>query len=283
MKEKDESTEPLKDNNEEKKSTQEEIKTKSEENKEKLSNNQRQFNNDKKYDMNFYASQKHLFDRKAQKKNPLVNITKKSLQTEYISEVNYLLQKMIFIFFLSILIFVEDFLILRNYKLYTEVTLSQIFSAFTIFNSLFLLVELYREALRDQFRHNLFRLFSIFLCIFNICLFVSESMNIYTIYNKIQMRKEKCKTNKRYCGDKNINTIILVFNCIHIFGILFFANFPIWLGFRSLKILLGCDNEVYQKQLLELENENNDNKGKTDKKNKKDDSKKKKKEHLKKE
>lgn len=257
---------------------QEELKQKIEYNKERLSN-QKQLYDDKKNDMSFYASQRHLFDRKKPKQNPLVNITIKSLQTEYISEVNYLLQKLIFILILSILIFVEDFLIVRNYKLYSEVTLSQIFSAFTFFISIFLIVELYRDGLRDQFRHNLFRLFGVFFSISTICLFIFESMNIYAIYHKIQIRKEKCKANILQCGDKNINNIILIFNVVHIFGIAIFAYFPIWFGIKSFKVLIGCDYEVYQKQLLE--NEKNENKGKDNEKEKKEIPKKDKKKHLK--
>ena len=286
MKEKNESKEQKNDSKEklsqkiskEKLAQQGELKRKLEYNKERLSN-QKQLYNDKKDDMSFYASHRHLFDHKKPKQNPLVNITKISLQTEYISEVNYLLQKLIFILILSILIFVETFLIIKNYKLYNEVTLSQIFSSFTFFISIFLIVELYREGLRDQFRHSLFRLFGIFFSISTICLFVSELMNIYAIYHKMQIRKEKCKANKFHCGDKAINTIILIFNVVHIFGIAIFAYFPIWFGIKSFKMLIGWDYEVYQKQLLE--NEKNENKGKDNKNEKKEVPKKDKKEHLK--
>ena len=91
--------------------------------------------------------------------------------------------------------------------------------------------------------------------------------------------KEKCKANILQCGDKNINNIILIFNVVHIFGIAIFAYFPIWFGIKSFKILIGCDYEVYQKQLLE--NEKNENKGKDNEKEKKEIPKKDKKKHLK--
>lgn len=288
MKEKEDSKIEEKENNnedelseqllKEKRFEQAELKRSLEYSKERLAHQKRFY--DDENNKKFYESQKHLLNRKAEKKNPLVNITKKNLQTEYVNEVHYLFKKFIFITILSLLIFIEAFLILQNYKIYNEVTLSQIFSAFTFFNTFFLMVELYREALRDQFRHNLFRLFSVFFSIFNICLFITESMNIYIIYEKIQYRKNKCKIDIRFCGDTNINNIILVFNCIHLIGIFYFVNFPIWLGYRSFKILVGCDYEVYQKQLLE--NEKDEKKGKDEKKEKKG-TLKNKKEHLKKE
>jgi len=262
----------------EKRYEQAELKRRLEYSKERLAH-QKHFYDDE-INKKLQQSQKHLLDHKAEKKNPLVNITKKNLQTEYVNEVHYLFKKFIFITILSLLIFIETILILQNYKIYSEVNLSQIFSAFTFFNTIFLMVELYREALRDQFRHNLFRLFSIFLSIFNICLFITESMNIYIIYEKIQYRKNKCQMDVKFCGDTIINNIILVFNCIHLIGIFYFVNFPIWLGYRSFKILVRCDYEVYQKQLLE--NEKNEKKGKDDEKEKKG-TLKDKKEHLKKE
>lgn len=209
-----------------------------------------EFYDDKK-NKEIYEKQRHLLDRNVKKQNPLVDITKKEFQTEYIFEVNYILKKLFIIFFLSILIFIETFIITRNYKLYNYVALSQIFSAFTFFNAFFLIVELYRDALRDQLRHNLYRLFSIFLFIFFICLFVSESLNIYTIHYKIEERNQLCKQNISHCGDKNINNILFVFNCVNGLGMILIAYFPIWLGLRSFKILIGCDYEVIQKQLLE--------------------------------
>ena len=233
--------------------------------------------------MNKFLSQRHLYDHKKEKKDPLINITNKNLQTEYISEVTNLFIKLFLIIFISILIFIQDYLILKNYKSFNEVILSQIFSAFTFFNSIFLVVELYREALRDQLRNILFRLFSIFLSVLSICSFSTEFMNIYTIYNKIQFRKEICRKDKKRCGDNLVNNIILVLSFFIGILIVFLFYFIIYLGFRSFKIIFGCDLEVFQKQILEDKKEMKDEKGKKDniKNNKKEKLKNNKEEHLK--
>ena len=233
--------------------------------------------------MNKFLSQRHLYDHKREKKDPLINITNKNLQTEYISEVTHLFIKLFLIILLSILIFIQDYLILLNYKSYNEVILSQIFCAFTFFNSTFLIVELYREALRDQLRNVLFRLFSIFLSILSNCLFSTEIMNIYTIYYKIQNRKEICKKDKKRCGDNLVNNVILVLSFIIGILIIFLFYFSIYIGFRSFKIIFGCDLEVFQKQIIEDKKEMKDEKGKKEdiKNNKKEKLKNNKEEHLK--
>ena len=227
-----------------------------------------------------FLSQRHLYDHKSPKTITLVNITKKELQTEYIAEVHYIFKRIIFSMIISIITFIQSLIILHNYKNYTEVILSQIFSAFTFFISFFLIVEIYRDALRDQFRNNLFRLFSIFLSVFIICLIASEIMNTNIIYNKIKVRKEKCQKDKRHCGDTNANYVILALGAIHIIGFIFIFNFPIYLGFRSIKILFGYDYEVYQRQMIENEKENKEV-DKKEIKNHKENSSKIKKEHFK--
>ena len=230
--------------------------------------------------MKHFRAQRHLYDHKKEKKNSLVNITQKFLQTEYIEEVHYIFKRLIFSIVLSILIFIQSLLIFHNYKNYTEVILSQIFSAFTFFTSFFLIVEIYRDALRDILRSYLFRLFSIFLTIFIFCLYVSQSMNTYIIYKKIKIRKVKCENDKKYCGDTFVNNLILVLSSIHIIGFIIIFYFSIWMGYRAFRILFGCDYEVYQKQIFE----NDKNKKKTDKKennNDKENASKNIKEHLK--
>ena len=207
-------------------------------------------------DINKFLSQRHLYDHKKEKKDLLINIIDKNLQLEYMSEVNNIFKKIIFTLFLSILIFIQTLLILHNYKNYNEVLLSQIFSAFVFFNSFFLIVQIYRQALRDAYRSKLFRLFSLFLSTFYICLFLIQLMNIYIIYHKIQIRKKKCASNKKFCEDSTVNTIILVLSFIHLILFIIINIFPICLGYRSIKILFYCDYEVYQKQLLENEKKN---------------------------
>jgi len=234
-----------------------------------------------------FLSQRHLYDHKKEKKDPLIDIIDKNLQQEYVSEIYYIFKKFIFIIILSIFVFIQTLLILHNYKIYDEVLLSQIFSCFLFFNSFFLIVQLYREALRDIFRNKLFRFFSLILSIFCICLFYYQLMNIYIIYDKINIRKEKCKKNEKYCDDYTVNNVILVLSLIHLFLILCINFFPIMLGYRAIKILFGCDLDVYQKQLSENEKKNkndekkDNNKEKTSKNDKEKPKNKNNKKHLK--
>jgi len=197
-----------------------------------------------------------LYNHNKVKKDPIINITKKELQTEYLTEVNYILVKILCLLLFSIISFAQSLLILHNYKNYSEVLLKEIFSAFLFFNSIFLLFELYREGLRDQMRYVIFRLFAVFLSLIFICYSLSEIMNTYVIYNKIKLRKEKCRKNKALCGDTIVNNIILILSIVDFIGIIYLFNFPLWLGFRSIKILLKKELEVLQKQLLENEKKN---------------------------
>jgi hypothetical protein len=269
--------------------------------------NKDKFMNQKIYygpeNLNQYYTQRHLHDHKMEKKDPLIDITEKDLQSEYINEVNYILTNLIMFIILSIMIYIQALLIHKNYKNYDALMLSQIYSAFTFFNSLFLIVELYRNALRDQYRYTLFRLFSIFFTIFSISLFASELWNTYSIYYKIQLRNEKCKENLRYCLGARVNKIILILSYICSIGLIIFLRFPIWFGYRSIRIIIGFDFEVFKKKKKGKEkekkkegkekNNKNDKKDKDEKnkekkgkdkgndKNKNNKSKKNKKEHLK--
>lgn len=245
-------------------------------------NNQSNFYPQENNANNIY-SQRHLYDHRKEKQDTLINIIDKNLQIEYISEVKCIFIELILMMFFSILVFSQSLLILHNYKNYNEVLLSQIFSAFLFFNTFFLIVELYRDALRDTFRNKLFRLFSLFLTSFFICLSYSQIMNIYIIYNKILIRKEKCKNNFKFCEDTTVNNVILVLSVLHIIFFFIINVFPIRLGYRSIKVLFGCDLEVYQKQILENEKKNKKDENKNKDKNVlKDNSKNKnRKEHLK--
>ena len=115
------------------------------------------------------------------------------------------------------------------------------------------------------------------------CSFITEFMNIYTIYNKIQIRKDICKKDKSRCGDNLVNNVILVLSCIIGILIIFLTYFPICLGYRSIKIIFGCDLEVFQKQIIEDKKEMKNEKGKKEeiKNNKKEELKNDKKEHIK--
>ena len=45
--------------------------------------------------------------------------------------------------------------------------------------------------------------------------------------------------------------IILALSCLHLCGILLLIKFQMWLGFNSIRVLLGYELEVIQKQILE--------------------------------
>lgn len=97
------------------------------------------------------------------------------------------------------------------------------------------------------------------------------------------IRKEKCKKNFKFCEDTTVNNVILVLSVLHIIFFFIINVFPIRLGYRSIKVLFGCDFEVYQKQILENEKKNKKDENKNKDKNAlKDNSKNKnRKEHLK--
>ena len=129
------------------------------------------------YEQNYkqqYEAQRHLHVHEKNKKDPLINITKKNLQEEYTKEVTYLLRNFIIFLILSILTYLQVIIILRNYKKFDAAILSQIFSAFTFFNSFLLIVEIYRNALRDLFRYCSFRLF----CVFFTIMFIKNNLVI---------------------------------------------------------------------------------------------------------
>ena len=206
-----------------------------------------------------FEQQRHLYDHKKEKRDPLISIYSKHLQEEYISEVNYILRNSIITIILSLIIILHDFLILKNFKSYDENVISLIFSSFSFFISILLIIELYRNALLDQIRYTLHKLFSLFLSLFLLCIFVSQSINSFIVYNKIKEKKEKCKTKKIGCGNTLLFNIILILNGLYFCVALFLIKFQMWLGFNSIKVLFGCELEVFQKQILE------------DKKSKKDD------------
>lgn len=261
----------------------EELKRKLEYNMERLSHQRMFYEED---DNNKFAAKRHLYDHSREIMDSLINITNKDLQLEYSNEVTSLLKILIIYIVLSISVFIQIFLIIKAFKSNEIVTISLISCSFTFFLGFFLLIELYRDALRDQFRYISFRVISIFYTFVTISLFILEFWNIRNLNEKIQEREESCKKNKRFCPQNLKNNILLIFIYLNIFLIGIFLIFPIKLGFKSIKILIGCDFEVFQKQLKQNENsntkENKDkNKDKKEDKNKIDKSKKNGKEHLK--
>ena len=205
-----------------------------------------------------FYSQRHLYERQKDKKDPLINIYSKNLQEEYINEVNYILRNSIITIIIAIIILVQAFLIIKNFKSYTENILSLIFGCFVFFNSLLVIIELYRNALRDQIRFKLHKLFSLFLSTFLLALFVCQILNSFTVYGKIKLKKEKCQMKKIGCSHMLIYNIILALSCLHLFGILLIIKFQMWLGFNSIRVLLGYQLEVIQKQILEDKNDKKD-------------------------
>ena len=207
-----------------------------------------------------FDQQRHLYEHKKDKQDPLINIYSKPLQEEYLNEFNYISRNSIISIILSILILIQSYLILKHFRLYSENVLTLIFGSFTFFISFLVLIELYRNALRDQIRFKLHKLFSLILSIFLLCLIISQIINSYIAYDKIKKKQELCEKNEKGCGYMLIYNIILILICVNLLGIIFMIKFQIWLGYNSIAILLGCQLEVIEKQILEDKNEQKGNK-----------------------
>ena len=145
----------------EKKEIKKNMKTKEENDNIKIPKNMYEKQEDEHLKKLFYQ-QRHLYEHKKDKKDPLINIYSPHLQEEYINEMNYIWRNSIISILISILIISQNYLIHKNYKLYTEIVFCFFLSFFSIFLSSLLMIELYRNALRDQLRYKLFRLFSSF-------------------------------------------------------------------------------------------------------------------------
>ena len=256
----------------EKKEIKKNMKTKEENDNIKIPKNMYEKQEDEHLKKLFYQ-QRHLYEHKKDKKDPLINIYSPHLQEEYINEVNYIWRNSIISIIISILIISQNYLIHKNYKLYTEIVFCFFLSFFSIFLSSLLMIELYRNALRDQLRYKLFRLFSSLLFLTLICLIAFQISNSYTIYEKIKQRNEKSNKNRRnndllmnLFDINNINNIIIILGYFIIIGIILLSKFVFWLGFTNIKKLFG-DLEVFQKQILEDQKENKVNGNKNIKEN----------------
>ena len=235
----------------EKKDSQKNIK-KEENNKEQVNPSNNLYDGQEEHLRKLFYQQRHLFEHKKDKKDPLINIYSKHLKEEYINEVNYIWINSILTIILSTLIIVQNYLILKNFKLYTEIIICFFTGFFAIFLASLLLIELYRNALRDQIRYKLFKMFSIFLSITLLFLFVYQIKNMLVIYQKIKHRSHKRDKETKHI---DINNIILILGYISVVGIILLIKFQFWLGYNFIKFLCG-ELEVFQKQILEDKKEN---------------------------
>ena len=235
----------------EKKDIQKHIK-KEENNKEQVNQSNNLYDGQEEHLRKLFYQQRHLFEHKKDKKDPLINIYSKHLKEEYINEVNYIWINSILTIILSTLIIIQNYLILKNFKLYTEIIICFFSGFFAIFLASLLLIELYRNALRDQIRYKLFKMFSIFLSITLFFLFVYQIKNMLVIYQKIKHRSQKRDKETKHI---DINNIILILGYISVVGIILLIKFQIWLGYNFVKFLFG-ELEVFQKQILEDKKEN---------------------------
>lgn len=220
-----------------------------------------------------FNQQRHLYEHKKDKKDPLINIYSPRLKEEYINEVNYIWRNSIITIIISILIISQNYIILKNYKLYTEIVFCFFLGFFAISLSSLLMIELYRNALRDQLRYKLFRLFSLLLFLTLAFLIAFHICNTYTIYVKIKHRNEKHYKERKNNGllmnlidINNINNIILIIGYVIIVGIILLIKFVFWLGYNNIKKLFG-DLEIFQKQILEDQKEDKANADKNIKEN----------------
>lgn len=216
-----------------------------------------------------FYEQTHLYYHSKEKKDPLINIYSKPLQEEYINKVNYIFRNLLITIIFSILIFTQNYLIFKNFKSYTENLLSLIFSSFSFFISVLLIIELFRSALLDQIRYKLYKLFSILFSFFLLCLFITQTLNNFVVYYKIEEKKEKCEKKKKGCGSILILNVILIIGCIDFLILLFLIKFQMWMGINAFRVLFGYELEVLEKQILEdkkskKENDKNDIKNEND-------------------
>ena len=245
----------------EKKDSQKNIK-KEENNKEQVNQSNNLYDGQEEHLRKLFYQQRHLFEHKKDKKDPLINIYSEHLKKEYTNEVNYIWRNLILTMILSTLVIIQNYLIIKNYKLYSEIIICFFTSFFAIFIASLLMIELYRSALRDQIRYKLFKILSLLLFITLFFLFIFQIKNILVIYNKIKLRKGKIgkeSINDSLLAnllDKNkTNNIILILGYITTFGIILLIKFLIWLGYDFIRILFG-GLEVFQKQILEDKKEN---------------------------
>ena len=183
---KDKTFEPkLKEN----KNIENNLKAKVEYDKERFRNSNNFFT--KEQTRKIFYQQRHLYDHKQEKIIPLINIYSPNLQKEYTEEVNYIFGHLLMTICLSFLIMYKDYLILQNYKPYNEVVFSLIFNCFTFFFDILLIVELKRDALRDQIRYKLYKFFALLFSISLSCLFVSQIINTIAIFNKMKLKRKK--------------------------------------------------------------------------------------------
>ena len=198
------------------------------------------------------------------KKAFLINIHSKVLKEEYDNKVNYIFKNCIISIALSVLIFVQGFLINKNFRLYTENLVTLFLGIFVLFNSLLIIFELLKNTLRDKLRFKSLKIFSLCLSILLLCLFVFHILNSLNIYNKIKKNKKRCERRKKGCDTIFISNIILIMSCLIAFIILILIKFQMWMGYDSIRVLLGYEMEVVQKQILEDDKENKENDKKTD-------------------
>lgn len=258
---KDKTFEPkLKEN----KNIENNLKAKVEYDKERFHNSNNFFT--KEQTRKIFYQQRHLFDHKQEKIIPLINIYSPNLQKEYTEEVNYIFGHLLMTICLSFLIMYKDYLILKNYKPYNEVVFSLIFNCFTFFFDILLIVELKRDALRDQIRYKLYKFFALLFSISLSCLFVSQIINTIAIFNKMKLKRKKDFQKAIdillhiLLGKDNIYDFLILSISLSQ-NIIFFVDIPflIWLINNSLRILFGFDLEVFQKQILEDRKGNKEN------------------------
>ena len=241
---------------------------KKEENKDEVNHSNNLYEKQDEHLRKLFYQQRHLFEHKKDRKDPLINIYSKHLKEEYINEVNYIWRNSILTIILSTLIIVQNYLILKNFKLYTEIIICFFTGFFAIFLASLLMIELFRNALRDQLRYKLFKMFSIFLSITLLFLFVFQIKNMIVIYQKIKHRSHKRDKEIKNIGllsllmnlfgKNDINNIILILGYISVVGIILLIKFQIWLGYNFIKFLCG-ELEVFQKQILEDKKEDKEN------------------------
>ena len=202
---------------------------------------------------NYLNSKKvtYTINRKPPKINPIINFTKEELLLEYSNEIKYLLISSLYVCIESLLIFFKNLIIMNSYKNYNILLLCIIFSLLSFSFTLLYILLIFENALKDKYNYYYFRFYSIILSILIFIFFILETCNIFIAYKTIIDKNQKCKILNKFnkpCGPSYF-TVINILNIFIVIGIILNIKFIILLFIRSLKIILGKDTEVIQKEL----------------------------------
>lgn len=182
----------------------------------------------------------------------LVTITKENLINEYNNTIKSLLKNSFFISIESILIFIKSQLIFKVFQNFSIVVVCIVFSSLSFCLSIFYIINIFQEALRDILRYRVHRYIGLFLTLLVCVMFSFELVNIFMIFFKIADFKKECslaKQKMKKCGLIWIMNIVIIISGFTFVGILFLYKFVIVHFVECIKILIGIQKDIIDKEL----------------------------------